>query len=49
VKPASNPLPPEVHYAVWIVVLLLSTVLLGAAFRAMRAWPEAGVSEGVDP
>jgi hypothetical protein len=48
-RPASNPLPPEVHYAAWIVVLLLSTVLLGAAFRTMRAWPEAGVSEGVDP
>jgi hypothetical protein len=48
-KPAYNPLPSEVHYAIWIAAALLSLSLLGAAFRAMRAWPEAGVSEGVDP
>jgi hypothetical protein len=47
-RPAYNPLPPEVHYAIWIAAALLSLYLLGAAFRAMRVWPEAGISEGVD-
>jgi multidrug transporter EmrE-like cation transporter len=49
VRPAINPLPPEVHYAIWIAVGLLTISLLGSAFRAMSAWPEPGVSEGVEP
>jgi hypothetical protein len=48
-KPVYNPLPPEVSYAIWIAATLLSLSLLGAAFRTMRTWPEAGISEGVDP
>ena len=48
-KPTINPLPPEVHYAIWIAVGLLTISLLGSAFRAMSAWPEPGVSEGVEP
>jgi len=48
-RPAHDPLPPEIHYALWILVGLLTVSVLGTALRAMRAWPEHGVSEGVDP
>src|SRR5271168_3236043 len=43
VRPAHDPLPPDIHYALWILVGLLTISVLGTALRAMRAWPEQGV------
>ena len=32
-RPAHDPLPPEIHYALWILVGLLTISALGTALR----------------